>query len=95
MCITDINAADYDSDGWAGLYACSPPSPWQPDPFPMHPPASSTATFSFDVPARPFRFNTAEYWSWWKGYLAGNNCTADQMLRAIEEDRAVEGLTKP
>jgi len=44
-----------------------------------------------EVPPREFEFNTAEYWSWWKGYLAGNNCTADQMLRAIEEDgEAVE-----
>lgn len=84
----------YGYDGWVGVYACPPIEPWgQPpttpgvDPFPIQPAPPSTFTIGHIVPPRPFEFNTPEYWTWWKGYIAGNSCTADQMLRAIEEDR--------
>jgi hypothetical protein len=49
---------------------------------------STTYTYSSNaIPTRPFKWNSKEYWAWWKGYIACNQVTAEQMLRAIEEDR--------
>ena len=51
---------------------------------------TGTYTFSYTnsyIPSRPFDFNTKEYWLWWKGYIAGNSITSEELLECIEMDR--------